>query len=164
MTAAATNESHESTDDGVTSVRALEQSAAACLAWLPAESLERLAHYTTPAAIRQRRFDERDRLYHELVAGLPRQNRRRLARMLIDEVDRYRRGRWRFERGQPAPAAPRLARIHRILTLGKPMEFENLRKWLGEYSAAVFIQNICQDSDWKSFVEGDSARRGGSRK
>jgi hypothetical protein len=100
-------------------IAAIEQSAAAALASLPCESLDRLAHYLAPAAIRRRRDTERNECYRELAAGLPPTNRtRELAWAIASELDRYQQGRWRLERGGPPPTDPRRALMHRILTLG----------------------------------------------
>ena len=48
-------------------VEAVEESARACLEWLPSDALERLASYLKPHVIRSRRLRERGRLVRELA-------------------------------------------------------------------------------------------------
>jgi hypothetical protein len=120
-------------------IAAIEQSAAAALAWLPVESLERLAHYLAPSAIRRRRDDERNACYCALAAGLLPANRtREFARVIATELSCYQHGRWRFEHGSPPPADARRALMHRILTLdgGKILAPASLRRVLAGIAGA----------------------------
>jgi hypothetical protein len=143
-------------------VAAIEQSAAAALAWLPVESLERLAPYLAPSAIRRRRDEERNVCYRGLAAGLPPANRmRELARAIATEIGRYQHGRWRFEHGGPPPADPRRALMHRILTLdgGKILAPASLRRVLAGIAGAKSAEFLRQQPRHTTTSDSVGARR-----
>jgi hypothetical protein len=89
------------------------------LAGQPVEVMKRLARgFFSAAALRDRGLAERDAGYRGLAAGRVETSGYATAKAIRGEVERYRdRGAWRFDRGRAAPADPRRALAHRILTL-----------------------------------------------
>jgi hypothetical protein len=98
-------------------VEAIEQSARACLEWLPADSLERLARYVAPYAIRQRRLAERDeavrRLAVEHYGALP--SGRAIAAEIRRALSIYASG--PASRRDEPPSDARRASLHHVLEL-----------------------------------------------
>lgn len=103
----------------------------AMLATLSVEAMERLARHFTPAALRSRRDRERNDLYAQLAAGQW-GNAEHIAATVFQEIERYRGGAWRFERGRTRPSDPRRAMLHRVLTLsnGNALSVRSIRRLL----------------------------------
>jgi hypothetical protein len=88
------------------------------LAGQPVEILKRVGYrYCSPAALRNRSLAQRDSAYRDLAAGSIDKSGYATAIAVIAEVERYRRGAWRFDSGRAPPADPRRALAHLILTL-----------------------------------------------
>lgn len=128
-------------------VRIVEESARACLTWLPADSLERLARLTTPSAIRARRLAERDELIRRLAlehySTLP--SGREIARRVRRDLTLYvAAGRLR----SPVPSDPRRAALHCVLvaSAGHLPSAPTIRRALAGVGGSNSAPHLSQDS------------------
>ena len=92
----------------------VETSTRAVLEWLPADALERLAVYCSPAYVRRARLRERAAAIRELAMHYSAASGRALAGRMAEDLARYRAaGRHR----DPPPADPRRLLLHRVVEL-----------------------------------------------
>ncbi|MEA2757310.1 MAG: hypothetical protein QOJ54_3599 [Aliidongia sp.] len=114
----------------------------ALLVNMPVEGMVRLARHFKPLAIGRHRRGERDGNIRKLAAFYI-SSGRGLAEALRQDCMRYAGSAWIFERDRPAPADPKRALMHRVLSLngGKaPSDSTILRALVG----LPVAQNQCR--------------------